>query len=125
MDLPRGTFDSFRRPGAGLAFSSQEEDAMSVDETRKADPSAGLREEALKRLKKRQDFHAHARVFTLVNAALVIIWAVTTPDIFFWPIFPIAFWGIGLVMNAWDVYHAGQFSEEQVSSEIERLRRHA
>jgi len=98
---------------------------MSVDESRKADVSAELREEALKRLKKRQDFHAHALVFTLVNTVLVVIWAVTTRDIFFWPVFPIAFWGIGLVMNAWDVYHAGQFSEEQVSSEIERLRRHS
>lgn len=96
---------------------------MSIEETAQPVVPAELREAALKRLKKRQEFHAHVLVFSLVNSVFVLMWALTTPDIFFWPVLPLAFWGIGLVMNAWDVYRAGQFSEEQVRSEIERLQR--
>jgi hypothetical protein len=29
---------------------------------------------------------------------------VTSGHGFFWPMFPIAFWSIGMIMNAWDVY---------------------
>jgi hypothetical protein len=80
-----------------------------------------LRERALRRLKKRRDFRAHVLVYTLVNAFLVVIWAVTTPGGFFWPIFPLVGWGIGLVMNGWDAYFSDDFSEEEIEKEIESL----
>jgi hypothetical protein len=80
-----------------------------------------LRDRALKRLKKRRDFRAHVLVYTLVNAFLVVIWAVTTPGGFFWPIFPLVGWGIGVVMNGWDAYFADDFSEEDIEKEIEHL----
>jgi len=80
-----------------------------------------LRERAVKRLKKRRDFHAHLLVYVLVNAFLVLIWAVTTPGGFFWPVFPLVGWGIGVVMNGWDVYVAEDFDEEQIDREVERL----
>jgi uncharacterized ion transporter superfamily protein YfcC len=79
-----------------------------------------LRERALKRLKKRRDFRAHILVYILVNAFLVVIWAVTSGG-FFWPIFPIVGWGIGVVMNGWDVYFGDDFSEEDIEKEIEHL----
>lgn len=80
-----------------------------------------LRERAIKHLKKRRDFHGHLLIYTLVNASLVVIWALVTPEAFFWPVFPIVFWGIGVVMNAWDVYFAEDFGEDQIEDEIERL----
>jgi hypothetical protein len=80
-----------------------------------------LRERATRNLKKRRDFHAHLLVYVLVNAFLVVIWAVTTPGGFFWPIFPLVGWGIGVVMNAWDVYRPAEFDEEQIQAEIDRL----
>lgn len=83
-----------------------------------------LRERAVKRLRKKRDFQAHMLVYALVNTFLVVIWAVTGAH-FFWPIFPIVGWGIGLVMNAWDVYRSDEPSEEQVREEIERLKRAA
>lgn len=82
-----------------------------------------LREQAVKRLKKRRDFYGHILVYTLVNAFLVVIWAVTTPGGFFWPVFPIVAWGIGVVMNAWDVYVAGELSEDDIHREMEHLER--
>ncbi|MBY9074452.1 2TM domain-containing protein [Nocardioides sp. WL0053] len=80
-----------------------------------------LRDTAIKRLKKRRDFHGHLLVYVLVNAFLVVIWAVTSPDGFFWPIFPIVGWGIGVVMNAWDVYFAQDIGEREIQREIDHM----
>lgn len=80
-----------------------------------------LREQAIKRLKKRRDFHGHVLIYLLFNAFLVVIWAVLTPGGFFWPVFPIVGWGIAVVMNAWDVYFAEDFGEEDINREIEKI----
>jgi hypothetical protein len=82
-----------------------------------------LRERAVKRLKKRRDFKAHLLVYTMVNSFLVVIWFVTGHG-FFWPVFPIVGWGIGVVMNAWDVFHDEEFTEDEIAREMERLGQH-
>ncbi len=63
----------------------------------------------------------HLLVYVLVNGFIVIIWAMTSSHGFFWPIFPILGWGIGLVLNAWDVFRRGGFTEEQISKEVRHL----
>jgi hypothetical protein len=78
-----------------------------------------LRDRAIKRLKKRRDFFAHLLVYVLVNAFVVAIWALTNPDGFFWPIFLLAGWGIGVVMNAWDVFLNDEFDEEKIRREMD------
>jgi hypothetical protein len=83
---------------------------------------ADLRQQAVRSLKKKQDFRSHVVAYVLVNALLVGIWAATGAN-FFWPIFPIIGWGIGLAFNAWDVYGRRPLSEEQIRREQERLRR--
>lgn len=50
------------------------------------------------------------------------IWAVTGAG-FFWPVFPIMGWGIGLAFNAWDVYRRQIPTEERILREMESLRR--
>jgi hypothetical protein len=80
-----------------------------------------LRHEAIARLKKRRDFHKHVAVYLLVNAALVVTWAMTSSGGFFWPVFFIAFWGIGVVMNAWDAYSDDTVSERRIDEEVRRL----
>ncbi len=80
-----------------------------------------LRERAVKRLKKQRDFRGHLLVYVLVNAFLVVIWAVTNLYGFFWPVFPIVGWGIGVVMNAWDAYRRDDFDEKRIHREMERL----
>lgn len=87
-------------------------------------PSANedaVRARALKRLKKRRDFAGHVIIYVLVNAFLVVIWAVTSGGGFFWPIFPIVGWGIGVVMNGWDVWRGDEFSDEQIAREVQRI----
>jgi len=91
--------------------------SMTIDDTR----DLALRERAVKRLKKRRDFYGHVLVYLLVNAFLIVIWAVTTPGGFFWPVFPLVGWGIGVVMNAWDVYVAEEVSEDRIQREMEHL----
>jgi hypothetical protein len=81
----------------------------------------GLREQAITRLKKKRDFTTHLVIYVLVNSMLVGIWAVTGGD-FFWPIFPILGWGIGVGANAWDVYGRKPISEGEIEQEISRLR---
>lgn len=82
-----------------------------------------LRERAIKQLKKRRDFRAHLLVYVLVNGFLVVVWSMTSPGGFFWPIFPIVGWGIGVVMNAWDVYLAEDFDESAIQREMAHLER--
>ena len=82
-----------------------------------------LRERAIKRLKKRRDFAGHLLVYVLVNTFIVLIWFMSGSDGFFWPVFPIVGWGIGVVMNAWDVYRNDEFDEMQIRREMERLQR--
>ena len=82
-----------------------------------------LRSQAVERLKKKRDFKTHVLMYLLVNAFLVVIWAVTSGDDgFFWPIFVIIGWGIGVVANAWDVYGRKPITEEEISREQDRLR---
>ena len=83
-----------------------------------------LREQALDRLKKRRDFKAHALVYVLVNLSIWGIWgviAVTSGSGWPWPVFLTLFWGIGLAMNAWDVYFRRPITEQELQREIDRL----
>ena len=52
---------------------------------------------------------------------MVLIWFMTGGNGFFWPVFPMAFWGIGVAMNAWDVYRAADFSEAEIRNEMRKL----
>lgn len=77
------------------------------------------REAAVKRVKARHDFRSHLAVYAVVNALLVVIWAATGAG-YFWPIWPIAGWGIGLLLNAWDVYYRNPITEEEIQRELDR-----
>ena len=82
---------------------------------------AAIRARALRHLKKRRDFAGHAIVYLLVNSFLVAIWTITSGG-FFWPMFPIIGWGIGVVMNGWDVWRGDEFTEEPITHEMQRIR---
>jgi hypothetical protein len=96
---------------------------MSIDDTTLPVLDSS-REQAIKRLKKRRDLFGHLFVYTVVNGVLVVIWALTNPGGFFWPMFPILLWGVGVIFNAWDVYRDDTFSEAQIQREMSRQQRH-
>jgi hypothetical protein len=60
----------------------------------------------------------------MVNALLVAVWVLTGADTFFWPIFPIAGWGIGIVMHAWDAFFRTGITEADIDREVARLQHH-
>lgn len=83
-----------------------------------------LRQQALRRVKKRRDLGAHVLVYVLVNAVVWGVWAVVganSQSWWPWPIFLTLFWGIGLVMNAWDVYRRRPITEQELQQEMEHL----
>ena len=86
------------------------------------DERTTLRQQAVEGLKKKAEFRVHLLAYVMVNAFLVIIWAITSPG-FFWPVFPIAGWGIGLVFHAYDAYGRGAPTEDQIRQEMDRLSR--
>lgn len=81
-----------------------------------------LRREAVAAVKRRREFQNHLASYACVNAVLVAIWALTGAG-FFWPIFPMLGWGIGLAAHAWNTYRpSDQISEEDIQRELRRLR---
>jgi len=85
------------------------------------DSDHNLRERALKRLKKKREFSSHLVVYLGVNALLIVIWAISGAG-FFWPVFPIVGWGIGILAHARDVYQ-GEPTEQDIQKEIDHLSR--
>jgi uncharacterized membrane protein len=83
------------------------------------DNPVGAREAAIASLRRKSEFRKHLLTYVLVNLGLVVIWFFTTRGQFFWPIFPILGWGVGLAFHAYDVYSRGP-SEERIQQEMRR-----
>ena len=81
-----------------------------------------LRTEAKKRVEKRRDLGTHFVVFLVVNAALIAVWALTGGG-YFWPAWFLGLWGVGLIMNVWDVYFRRPVTEHDIEQEMKRLQR--
>ena len=77
------------------------------------------REAAVKRLRAKRSFKTHLAVYLIVNTLLVVIWAASGQG-YFWPIWPIAGWGVGLAFNAWSAYFERPISEDEIRREMER-----
>jgi hypothetical protein len=122
QDTPQDPFVEPAPPQAPVAPAAGPSGAYGVDLNAKHPSERALWELAVRRLKDKQEFRSHAVAFVLVNSFLVGIWWVTGQG-FFWPLFPIAGWGIGLGMHAWSAFGPSVATQEQIEREMERLRR--
>lgn len=77
------------------------------------------REAAITRLKEKRDFWTHLFVYLAVNILLVVVWVVTADGGYFWPVWPIAGWGIGLTVHAFETFRR-PISEDAIRREMER-----
>ena len=86
-----------------------------------AEDERELRHQAVRRLEAKRGLMAHALAYVMVNLLIIAIWYTTSRG-FFWPVFPIFGWGIGLAFNAWDVLWPAP-GPGKIEAEMERLRR--
>lgn len=77
------------------------------------------REAAVKRLKARRGFTTHAAIYLIVNVLLVALWFFSGLH-YFWPIWPIVGWGIGIAIHGWTIYFQKPISEDDIRREMER-----
>lgn len=75
---------------------------------------------AVRRIREKNEFKAHLLVYVLVNAMIVLVWVWTGAG-FFWPIFVIGFWGIGLVTHGYNAYRGTVITEAQIQREMRKL----
>ena len=76
------------------------------------------RQWAIRRIRAKRAFRAHLAIYLAVNALLVSIWAITSAA-YFWPVWPMLGWGIGVAAHAVNVYVGpSEISEEQIEREL-------
>lgn len=95
---------------------------MSSNHASPLDPEAKLRERAVQQLRERRDFFIHLAVYAAVNVLLVLLWWWDDPHSFFWPLFPMLGWGIGLFVHAWTTFRGDSFSEDRIRRQMDRMR---
>ncbi len=78
-----------------------------------------------KTAKKRAAFKWQIISYLIVNAFLVAIWFYSSFTVgeahYFWPIWPILGWGVGLAFSYADAYHSNQFFSAE--KEYEKLKK--
>lgn len=86
----------------------------------------GLRDQAVRRVKKRRDLHNHLFAYVIINAVVWGVWAIigaASHSWYPWPLWITLGWGVGLAFNVWDVYFRRPITEAEIERELERLRR--
>ncbi|MBN2043359.1 MAG: 2TM domain-containing protein [Candidatus Aenigmarchaeota archaeon] len=70
--------------------------------------------------KKRVEFRDHLLVYVIVNAILIVINMTQVPG-FWWSLFPLVFWGIGVFFHYREAYHGTQ--EMRIEQEYKKLKK--
>ena len=89
--------------------------------------SDSLRERAERRVDIKIKFYRNLKAYVIVNAVLVIINWLCTPE-FWWVMFPLFFWGIGVLVDFLKAYvlvdnwDSEDFRERKIEEEMMKLR---
>jgi|GEM_PF-536762 len=87
-----------------------------------------LRKKAKQRVMMRRSLAWHAVMYVLVNAFLMGVYAVTTPGGYFWPVWSILGWGLGVLCHGasvWFTLRSPGGTQDEIEREYQRLLRGA
>lgn len=79
-----------------------------------------LRELAAKRLKAKADFRQFLWIWLGISVLLVAIWFFSSPNEYFWPVWPIVGMGIGAFFMGLNAYSRG-ITEDAIDAEVVRM----
>lgn len=72
------------------------------------------------RARKRVEFRSHLIVYCVIIGVLWVIWFLTSKG-YMWPIWPMAIWGIGLILHYIFEYRSSRyFSEEEEFNKLKK-----
>ena len=80
-----------------------------------------LRGRAIRRVKEKRDFRQHLAIYVVVNLLLNGIWAITDFGGYYWPIWPMLGWGIGIFFHGYNAYAAKPIGEDEIQREMKNL----
>jgi len=86
------------------------------------DEVVGEREAAKRRVRARRDFASNVVAYVVINAALIVIWAVSGSG-YFWPAWIIGVWGVILVLHWWNSFVRRPMTEADIGAEMDRRQR--
>lgn len=78
---------------------------------------------ARKRVKAKRELQVHLSAYLIVMLGLVLIWFVTNRGGYFWPIWPMIGWGIGLALHGASLRWDKPVTDDEISAEARRLQR--
>ncbi|MGO9456182.1 MAG: 2TM domain-containing protein [Acidimicrobiales bacterium] len=79
------------------------------------------REAARRRVHDRREFSSDAVAYVVINAVLIVIWAVSGAG-YFWPAWVLLVWGAFLVLHAWKAFVRRPMTEADIEAEMRRHR---
>ncbi|MFF5156006.1 2TM domain-containing protein [Streptomyces sp. NPDC000348] len=79
------------------------------------------REWAHKRLEKKRKLRADLVAYVVINAFLIVVWALTGAG-YFWPGWVLGGWGVFLLLDAWQAYFRRPITEEDIDRELRGMR---
>ena len=80
-------------------------------------------EEASKRVKDRKRFYGGLATYLIVNAVLVVIWALSGRG-YMWFLWPLGIWGVFVLGDYLRIFVFGKGSDQQaIEKEVEKMKR--
>lgn len=83
---------------------------------------SNIREEALKRIREREGFRNYIWGWVGVTVLCVVVWALTSPGEYFWPVWPFLGMGVGFLTMYFGTKRANKTtSKEAIDAEVSRI----
>jgi hypothetical protein len=111
--------DDYRVRTAATAGTSDKE--IDVNDSQ-GSTDGGLRDQAVAAVKRKHAFKQMLASYVIVNAFLIVIWAVSGAG-YFWPVWVLGGWGLGVAFTAYKAYGPREaITDDEVAHEMTRLR---